>query len=69
MSRNQEVADVVAAKGHNRFDNVDDEPFFRIALSDWIIEAGLFYANEDRSRVLNDQGSRPDVSLRRSALY
>jgi hypothetical protein len=34
MSRNQEVADVVAAKGHNRFDNVDDEPFFRIALPD-----------------------------------
>jgi hypothetical protein len=69
MSRNQEAADVVAAKDHSRFGNVDDEPFFRIALSDWIIGAGLFYANEDRSCVLNDQGSRPDASLRRSALY
>jgi hypothetical protein len=69
MSRNQEAADVVAAKGHNRFDNVDDESFFRIALPDWIGGARVFYANEDRSCVLNDQGSRPGAALRRSALY
>jgi hypothetical protein len=30
MSRNQEAADAVAAKGHNRFDNIDDEPFFAL---------------------------------------
>jgi hypothetical protein len=53
-SRNQEAADVIAAKGYSYFDNVDDKPFFRIVLLDWISEAGVFYANESRSCVLDE---------------
>jgi hypothetical protein len=53
-SRNQEAADVIAAKGHNCFGNVDNELFFRIVLPDWISEAGMFYTNESRSCIFDE---------------